>query len=159
MKKYSLTSNKIEVLGTTLFQIKAEMSFGSVSKGDLGGYIEKESNLSMEGNAWVYGNAQVSGDARVYGNARVYGDSICKVLSPINIVGMHWNITLTDNNIHIGCKTFQLKKALSLASRWKTTSLKYDEAKLIESEKKLLVEVIRLRLFQLENEKYKGVKQ
>ena len=73
--KYSLTKNKIEVCGKTLFQIKAEISFGSVSKGDLGGYIEKEENLSQENNAWVYGNARVYGNAEVYGNARVYGDA------------------------------------------------------------------------------------
>lgn len=30
--------------GTTLFQIEATASFGYVSKGELGGYVEKESN-------------------------------------------------------------------------------------------------------------------
>ena len=45
MKKFSLTTNKIEVMGITLFQIKAEMSFGAVSKGELGGWIEKEENI------------------------------------------------------------------------------------------------------------------
>ena len=76
MKKYSLTKNKIEVFGKTLFQIKAEMSFGSIVKGELGGYIEKEENLAqVSGNAWVYGDARVYGDAWVYGNARVYGDA------------------------------------------------------------------------------------
>jgi len=79
--KYSLTKNTKKCFGTTLFQIKAKISFGSVSKGDLGGYIEKEENLSQEGNAWVcgnawvYGNARVCGNAWVYGNARVYGDA------------------------------------------------------------------------------------
>ena len=63
MKKYSLTKTKKEFLGITLFQIKAEMSFGDIPKGDLGGWIEKESNLSHSGNAWVYDNARVSGDA------------------------------------------------------------------------------------------------
>ncbi|AGF87662.1 Uncharacterised protein [Streptococcus suis] len=29
------------------------ISFGSVEVGDLGGYIEKEENLSHDGNAWV----------------------------------------------------------------------------------------------------------
>ena len=56
MKKYSLTNNKKVWCGITLFQIKAEISFGNVSKGDLGGYIEKEENLSQ-----VYGDAWVSG--------------------------------------------------------------------------------------------------
>lgn len=44
MKKYSLTNNKIEVFGKTLFQIKAEMSLDGVVKGELGGYIEAEAN-------------------------------------------------------------------------------------------------------------------
>ena len=46
-KKYSLTNNKKEWCGITLFQIKAEMNFGSIIKGELGGYIEKENNLSQ----------------------------------------------------------------------------------------------------------------
>jgi len=75
MKKYSLTKTTKEWCGRTLFQIKAEMSFGSVAKGELGGYIEKEENLSQDGNAWVYGDAQVSGNAWVSGNAQVYGDA------------------------------------------------------------------------------------
>lgn len=64
-----------------LFRIKALISFGNVRAGDVGGYIEKEENLSQYGNAWVYGdarvygNARVSGDARVYGNAEVYGNA------------------------------------------------------------------------------------
>ena len=44
MKKYSLTNNTKTWYGITLFQIKAEISFGSVVKGELGGYIEKEDN-------------------------------------------------------------------------------------------------------------------
>ena len=47
--KYKLTNNKKEWFGTTLFQIKAEISFGNVLKGELGGYIEKEENLSQDG--------------------------------------------------------------------------------------------------------------
>lgn len=41
----------------------------TVEKGELGGFIEKEDNLSHDDNAWVYGNAQVSGNAWVSGNA------------------------------------------------------------------------------------------
>ena len=69
--KFKLTSNK----KNGLYQIQALKDFGSVRKGELGGYIEKEENLSVFGNAWVYGNAQVYGNARVSGNARVYGDA------------------------------------------------------------------------------------
>ena len=71
MKKYSLTKTTKEWCGTTLFQIKAEIPFGDVEKGELGGYIEKETNLSQENNAWVSGDARVSDNAMVYGDARV----------------------------------------------------------------------------------------
>ena len=76
MKKFKLTSEFIvDISGVKLFRIKALIEFGNVKAGDLGGYIEKEENLSHMGNAWVSGDAQVSGDARVYGNAWVYGDA------------------------------------------------------------------------------------
>ena len=76
MKKFKLTSEFIvDISGVKLFRIKALIEFGNVKAGDLGGYIEKEENLSHMGNAWVSGNAQVSGDARVSGNAQVFGDA------------------------------------------------------------------------------------
>ena len=69
MKKFELTSEFVTFLGKKLFRIKALISFGNVEEGELGGYVEKEENLSNDGNAWVYGDAWVSGDARVFGNA------------------------------------------------------------------------------------------
>ena len=84
MRKYKMTSNVKELLGHKLFQIKALKDFGDVKAGDLGGYIEKEENLSHDGNAWVYRGAQVFGnakiicDAQIFDNAQVYGDAcIC----------------------------------------------------------------------------------
>ena len=74
-KKFSLTATTRSLSGITLFQIKAEMSFGSVSKGDLGGYVEKEANLSADGYAWISGNAAVFGYARISGNATVSGNA------------------------------------------------------------------------------------
>lgn len=77
MKKYELLKDDTkEVSGHTLYRIKALRDFGNVEKGDLGGYIESENNLSHYGNAWVFDNAQVYGDARVYDNARVYGNAL-----------------------------------------------------------------------------------
>lgn len=69
MKKFELTSEFVTFLGKKLFRIKALISFGNVKEGELGGYVEKEENLSNDGNAWVYGNAWVSGNARVSGDA------------------------------------------------------------------------------------------
>ena len=57
MKKFELTADTKMFLGRKLFRIKALISFGNVKVGDMGGYIEKEENLSQSGNAWVSGNA------------------------------------------------------------------------------------------------------
>ena len=70
MKKFELTAEFVtNVFGKKLFRIKALVAFGNVEKGELGGFIEKEDNLSHDDNAWVYGNAWVYDNARVYDNA------------------------------------------------------------------------------------------
>ncbi|HCU0191098.1 TPA: hypothetical protein OUE07_004422, partial [Citrobacter koseri] len=66
-KKFELVAELTkEFFGRKLFRIRAVVSFGDVSEGDLGGWVEKENNLDQSGDAWVSGNARVSGDARVY---------------------------------------------------------------------------------------------
>lgn len=76
VKKFKLTSEFIvDISGVKLFRIKALIEFGNVKAGDLGGYIEKEENLSHMGDAWIYGDAQISGNAQVFGDARVSGDA------------------------------------------------------------------------------------
>ena len=76
MRKYKLTKETKVFRGITLHRIQALKSFGNVSKGDLGGWIEKEENLSQEGNAWVSGEAKVSGTNRLVGNAVMSGSAI-----------------------------------------------------------------------------------
>lgn len=72
-KKFELTENYVvNEFGTKLYQIKCIKTFKYAEKGELGGFIEKEENLSQKGNAWVYDDAQVYGNARVYDNALVY---------------------------------------------------------------------------------------
>jgi predicted acyltransferase (DUF342 family) len=75
MKKFELTDESIEHDGHILYRIKALRSFSGVKKGSLGGFIEKESNLSHDGICWIYGNAKAFENARVWGNARVSNDS------------------------------------------------------------------------------------
>ena len=88
MKKYELlTNDTVVVYGKTLYRIRALKDFSNIKVGDLGGYIEKEENLSqfgdarvsgdarVFGDAWVSGNAWVFSDARVSGDARVFGDA------------------------------------------------------------------------------------
>ena len=88
--KYKLTKEKIEhghgPGGRTLYRIRATKNFGNIRKGDLGGFIEKKSNLSQRGNCWVYGDALVSGNAQVFGTARVFGT-------------VHGNACVSEGNI------------------------------------------------------------
>lgn len=74
-KKYKLTDETIEVEGKALYRIEALKDFCEIKKGDKGGFIESEDNLSHEGNAWVYDNACVYGTSCVYDDARVCGNS------------------------------------------------------------------------------------
>ena len=83
-KIWEFTGETKTRFGTTLKRIRAAVGFELkcgvvIVKGELGGWIEKESNLSgnawVSGNAEVYGNAEVSGNAWVYGGAWVYGNA------------------------------------------------------------------------------------
>lgn len=74
-RKYELTNETREFHGRVLHRIRALKDFGSVRAGDLGGWVEKEDNLSQFGACWVYGNAVVDENARVRENARVYGSA------------------------------------------------------------------------------------
>ena len=77
-KKYEFTGMTKDFLGITLKQIRALVTIsGVVTAGDVGGWVESESNLSqVSGNAWVYGDALVYGNAKVYGDAWVSGDAL-----------------------------------------------------------------------------------
>ena len=64
--KYELTDETKNFCGITLHRIRALRDIPSVKvkSGDLGGWIEKESNLTQ------YGNAMVGGDAKVFDDAK-----------------------------------------------------------------------------------------
>lgn len=116
MKKYQLTSETITVNGRTLHRIQALRDFADVEKGELGGFVENESNLSQEGNCWVYDdakvydNATVEGDAKVrdnaiiadeasvYGNAHVYGNAkLVDCSSACDYTAVRDNAIIADN--------------------------------------------------------------
>ena len=65
--------------GVRLSRLIAARSFGSVKKGDRGGWVESPENLSHEGNCWIAGDAAVWGyatvgdDALVQDRAEVHG--------------------------------------------------------------------------------------
>lgn len=97
-KKFKLTKETYTLYGKKLYRIQALIDIdGSVKKGDLGGFVEKEENLAFYGDSWiydnakVYGNATVSGNAKVYDKAKVYGDAKvygnAKLYDNVNVSG------------------------------------------------------------------------
>lgn len=78
-KKYELIKeDSIFEEGHALYRIRLLKDLGPIKAGTLGGYIEKEDNLSHEGNCWVAGDAKVYGDATVIENALVSDGAIVK---------------------------------------------------------------------------------
>lgn len=73
--KYIFTDEILQYDGHILHRIKALKSFGNIHENDLGGWIEKEENLSQKGNCWVANNAKVYDNARIYDNAIVCGEA------------------------------------------------------------------------------------
>ena len=68
--KYEFTGKTQVKFGVTLRQVRY------IATGVIGGWIEKEYNLSQEGAAQVAGDAMVWGDAKVWGDATVWGDAL-----------------------------------------------------------------------------------
>ena len=123
MKKFEFTGETKTISlffrTATLHRIRAVAEFGLVKIGDLGGWIEKEENLSHEGKAWVCGDAKVWGNAEVWGNAKVWGNAeVCgdaKVFSAshvlvIGAIGSRDDFTTffrdKDNEITVKCGCF-----------------------------------------------------
>lgn len=108
-KKYKLTEETLEIDGHVLNRIIALRDFGEVKKGDLGGFIEKESNLAHDWNCWIYNNAVVRDDAMVYGNAIVCGNAEVEKKSDYIVFKNWWSsgryFTWTHSNDmwSVGC--------------------------------------------------------
>lgn len=95
-KKYEIIQESgIDYNGSHIYAIKALRNFDNVKKGDIGGFIEKEENLSHDGNCWVdrgsivadnafvSENAIVGSHSYVGGNARIFGNAIVNCFSTV----------------------------------------------------------------------------
>ena len=144
-KKYEFTGVTKETWAGTLHQIRAIRDFRNVKAGDIGGWIEKEENLSHDGDCWVYGDARVFGDAVVYGNARVFGDAgvfgnarvfgDAVVTTTVKTFGnaFIYRITVTDKHIKIGCQQH-------LKNEWKA----FEDREIIKIDGKKALEFWRM---------------
>ena len=103
-KKYELTDETIEVKGHTLHRIRALREFptndyqSSVEKGELGGFVESEDNLSQSDYSWLFDNAKSYGNARVKDGAFATDEAeICDNASLTQYAEIHGNAVLRGN--------------------------------------------------------------
>lgn len=88
-KKYELLETNVTGLdGKAMYQIRALRDFDDVKKGDYGGLVYGEHNLSQNGNAWIYegsfaydcvcitGNAKVKGFIILHDDVQIWGDAL-----------------------------------------------------------------------------------
>lgn len=84
-KKYELTNESKEITDGefvhTVYRIRALKDIQispdiCIKKGETGGFVEKEENLSHDGNCWIGDNAVVLYKAKVFGDAYVSGNAL-----------------------------------------------------------------------------------
>ena len=79
--------------GQKLYRIQALRSFGSVKKGDLGGYVAGLDNLSHQGSCWLFD------DSKAYYGARVEGDATMHDLAEaVGVVRLMGNTQMTEKS-------------------------------------------------------------
>lgn len=99
-------------------------------------------NAIVSGSPKIYGNAIVYNDVEVEGSARVTGNAVA-TKRVINIVGLPYNVTLTDQHIQIGCKQFTFEHAKKLAER--NIDNEHLDFKIMIKYKDLLLELIKVK--------------
>ena len=120
-KKYKLTNETITFLGKVLRRIEALKDFADIKKGDKGGFIESEKNLSQKDNCWIYNNAiiyenakiyenveicenvMICGNAEISGNATVFNDTDYIVFKNWWSSGRYFTWTRSNNMWRVGC--------------------------------------------------------
>ena len=107
-----------------MFRIKALQDFGNIKKGDLGGLIEKEINLSQEGDCWVSRNAKVFGNAVLHGNAKVFGTA--EVFGNAIITKTPFSVNRTDDYTFILVKCLDEKFRIIANCRYFTFKEAYE---------------------------------
>jgi len=97
-KKYELIPSDRE----GLFRIKTLKNFNNVKKGDIGGYVESEDNLSHDGNCWIFDNAVVRDKAQVCGNASVWGKAVVQDNANVRGEARIFDNVIVRDNVIIG---------------------------------------------------------
>ncbi len=112
-KKYELVKENTTTMdNVTLYRIRVlreisnERMMISIKKGEPGGYVESEKNLSQEGDSWisqsarVYENALVKDGSLVGNKFIVRGNAVIEVIAYVRAMSIEKNII--EDNARIG---------------------------------------------------------
>jgi hypothetical protein len=134
MTRYTLTDNKKTLYGIELTQIKAAIDLPqfNVKAGDLGGWIEKETNFPEFSKGWIFTNAIVMHGGVMHGGVMrggvMHGGEMRAGVmwggvmwggvmwggvhkkDSIFITGLRWPILINDDQITIGCQSWPILK-------------------------------------------------
>jgi hypothetical protein len=145
-EKYALTDQYIEYCGEILYRIIALSDFGSVKKGDLGGWCSKNSNIDSGGSAWVYNNAKMLGSSEIWcdailkENAEMHNDSIANQNSIMtgNSKSYHDSVLydeahMSGNSILLGGETLERSGDLKHSETYSWGLIKIEHVKYFRS--------------------------
>ena len=113
-RKYELlTDQSKEFHNTTVYRIRALRDINdSIKKGDIGGWVSSENNLSHDGTCWIDNNAVVCEKARVkdnayvYHNAMIYGHAIISGNAKVSGNANVHNFALVSENANVSDNAF-----------------------------------------------------
>lgn len=108
-RKYKFTGETKKFKGRILHRIRR------IEDGLIGGWIEKEGNLSHEGNCFVYDNAMIFGNAKIYDDVRVSDNAMVYDSARIFGDAMVYGYAIVRNNAEIfgNAKVFDNTKVSS----------------------------------------------
>lgn len=102
-KKYKIRKDlSIKFEGHTLYRIEALRNISyDVDKGDIGGFVEDEYNLSRDFDCWIYNDAKVFGEASIYNNAVILNNAIVKNHAIVDTNCVICGNAILDGYVHI----------------------------------------------------------
>ena len=110
-RKYQLLETNETYQGEPLYRLQATETFQikgpgqksyTIDRGELGGYVTGENNLSREGTCWIQSPARVVGEAQVSGNAQVTGKALMEVEAKIRDDAYLWGANIRDDAVIAG---------------------------------------------------------
>lgn len=113
-RKYELLTDQTkEFHNGTVYRIQALKDINDyIKKGDIGGWVSSENNLSHDGTCWIDNNAVVCEKARVkdnayvYHNAMIYGHAIISGNAKVSGNANVHNFALVSENANVSDNAF-----------------------------------------------------